>query len=93
LRIYWLNLFEGEIMKQMYRSVSAFALPALLAGLCFAQTTQNKKSYTFHGKIEAVDANDQSLKVKWRGSQGLDGRHDHGLQSRRSVGPQQREAR
>ena len=42
-------------MKLMYRSVSAFALSVLLAGLCFAQRTQNKKSYTFHGKVEAVD--------------------------------------
>lgn len=48
-------------MKLMYRSVSAFTLSVLLAGLCFAQGTQNKKSYTFHGKVEAV--NDNSLKV------------------------------
>jgi hypothetical protein len=49
-------------MKLMYGSVSAFTLSVLLAGLCFLQTTQ-KKSYTFHGKVEAVDANDKSLKV------------------------------
>jgi Cu/Ag efflux protein CusF len=61
LRIYWLNLFGGY-MKQIYRSVSAFILSVPLAG-CGAQTTQNKKSYTFHGKVEAVDANDTSLKV------------------------------
>jgi Cu/Ag efflux protein CusF len=50
-------------MKLAYRSVSAFTLCVLVAGLCFAQTAQNKKSYTFHGKVEAVDANDKSLKV------------------------------
>src|SRR5690348_3249660 len=50
-------------MKQMCRPIFAFTLSVLLAGLSFAQTTQNKKSYTFHGKVEAVDANDKSLKV------------------------------
>jgi len=50
-------------MKLMYRSVFAFTLSVLVAALCFAQTTENKKSYTFHGKVEAVDANDKSVKV------------------------------
>ena len=65
-------------MKLMYRSVSALALSVLLAGLCFAQATQNKKSYTFLGKVEAVDANDKSLKVNgqevkgWMGAMTMD---------------------
>lgn len=65
-------------MKLMYRSVSALALSVLLAGLCSAQATQNKKSYTFHGKVEAVDANDKSLKVNgeevkgWMGAMTMD---------------------
>jgi len=50
-------------MKQVYRSLRALALLALLAGICFAQSTQDKKSYTFHGKVEAVDTNGKSLKV------------------------------
>jgi hypothetical protein len=29
----------------------------------FAQSTQDKKSYTFHGEVEAVDADGKSLKV------------------------------
>jgi Cu/Ag efflux protein CusF len=50
-------------MKQTYRFVTVFALSVLLAGICCGQATQDKKSYTFHGKVEAVDANGKSLKV------------------------------
>jgi protein SCO1 len=50
-------------MKQTYRFVTVLALSVLLAGICCAQATQDKKSYTFHGKVEAVDANSKSLKV------------------------------
>src|SRR5215469_12199259 len=50
-------------MKQVYRSLRALALSALLVGICFAQSTQDKKSYMFHGKVEAVDADGKSLKV------------------------------
>ena len=50
-------------MKPVCRSLRALALLAL-AGICFAQSNQDKKSYTFHGKVEAVDATGKSLKVK-----------------------------
>jgi Cu/Ag efflux protein CusF len=50
-------------MKLVYRYVSVLAAAILLAGLCFAQGGAGKKSYTFHGKVEAVDVNDKSVKV------------------------------
>lgn len=50
-------------MKHVNRLLRALALSALLAGICFGQATQGKKSYTFHGKVEAVDANGKRLKV------------------------------
>ena len=50
-------------MKQLYRFLSAVAISALLAAACYAQGASDKKSFTFHGKVEAVDQNAQSLKV------------------------------
>jgi Cu/Ag efflux protein CusF len=50
-------------LKQIYRSVTVLSLLVLLAGASFAQSTQDKKSYTFHGKVEAVDADGKSIKV------------------------------
>ena len=50
-------------MKLVYRSLTVLALLVLLGGASFAQGTQDKKAYTFHGKVEAVDANGKSLKV------------------------------
>jgi protein SCO1 len=52
-------------MKQVYRSValSTLSFLVLFSGTCLAQGTQVKKSYTFHGKIESVDASGKSLKV------------------------------
>jgi len=47
-------------MNQVYRSV---AVLIVLVGICFGQATQDKNSYTFHGKVEAVDANGKGLKV------------------------------
>ena len=47
-------------MKQMYKSITVFTL---LAGICLGQAAPAKKSYTFHGKVEAIDANVKSLKV------------------------------
>jgi Cu/Ag efflux protein CusF len=49
-------------MKPTYR-IAVLAMAVLLAGNCFAQTDAQKKSYTFHGKIEAVDESTKSMKV------------------------------
>lgn len=50
-------------MKHVYRFIAAAAFSALLTGICLGQATQDKKSYTFHGKVEAVDDKTKSLKV------------------------------
>jgi len=50
-------------MKSMYRYVTFLAAAILFAGVGFAQGDAGKKSYMFHGKIEAVDENARSLKV------------------------------
>jgi Cu/Ag efflux protein CusF len=54
------RLFE---MKRVPRLITAFSLAVFMAGVCFAQTAPEKKSYTFHGKVEAVDESAKSLKV------------------------------
>jgi len=46
-------------MKQICLWMAAL----LLAAGCLAQTTPAKKPHTFHGKVQAVDANAQSLTV------------------------------
>jgi Cu/Ag efflux protein CusF len=43
-------------MKLLHRLTTVFALGLLLALLSFAQAPAGKKSYTFHGKVEAVSA-------------------------------------
>jgi Cu/Ag efflux protein CusF len=49
-----------ELMKRIWGITTLAAI--LLAGSCFAQT-EGKKSYTFHGKVEAVDESAKSMKV------------------------------
>ena len=50
-------------MKFVYRFVILLAACVVLAGSSFGQAVPGKKSYTFHGKVEAVDASTKSLKV------------------------------
>jgi Cu/Ag efflux protein CusF len=50
-------------MKQMYRYVALLTASFLLAAASYAQATSNKKSYVFHGKVEAVDEHGKNLKV------------------------------
>jgi Cu/Ag efflux protein CusF len=47
----------------MNRLVSFLAAILLLAVASFGQATSSKKSYTFHGKVEAVDESSKSMKV------------------------------
>ena len=50
----------------------------LLVGTCLAQGGGTKKSYTFHGKVEAVDEGSKSMKVNgeevkgWMGAMTMD---------------------
>jgi Cu/Ag efflux protein CusF len=50
-------------MKKVYRVFTLFAVAALINAVCLAQSAPNKKTYTFHGKVESVDASGQSLRV------------------------------
>ena len=50
-------------MKQLRRSIAVFSVVLMFTVVCFGQAAQSKKTYTFHGKVEAVDNNTKSLKV------------------------------
>lgn len=50
-------------MKQMHRSIAIVTMVLLFAAACFGQAAPSKKTYTFHGKVEAVDGNAKSLTV------------------------------
>jgi Cu/Ag efflux protein CusF len=43
-------------MKRLYRLAAVLGLALLMAAACLGQATPAKKSYTFHGKVEAVSA-------------------------------------
>jgi len=50
-------------MKRLHRVTGIGALVLWMATVCLGQATQAKKSYTFHGKVEAVNESTKSLKV------------------------------
>ena len=51
-------------MKRGYQSVAAMAAVLLLAdSVCPGQAASDKKSYTFHGKVEVVDEGQKTLEV------------------------------
>jgi Cu/Ag efflux protein CusF len=50
-------------MKHVYKLAIAAVICVLFTGPCLGQAAPEKKSYTFHGKVEAVDENTKSLKV------------------------------
>jgi protein SCO1/2 len=41
-------------MKRLHRLITVLGLALLIAAACFGQAPAGKKSYTFHGKVEAV---------------------------------------
>jgi len=45
------------------RLMTVFALAVFAATICLGQAAPAKKSYTFHGRVEAVDESGKSLKV------------------------------
>ena len=50
-------------MKPVHRWIIVSAAALLMAAVCPGQTAPGKKTYTFHGKVEAVSESDKSLKV------------------------------
>jgi Cu/Ag efflux protein CusF len=56
------NLFEVP-MKPAYSFISIMAAVLLLTAACCGQASPGKKSYKFHGKVEAVDESGKTLKV------------------------------
>ena len=55
----------------------------LLAAVCFGQAPSGKKEYMFHGKVEAVNKGDKSLRVNgekvegWMGAMTMDYKIDN----------------
>lgn len=47
----------------MQRLFTVLALAVFAVAICLGQAAAAKKSYTFHGKIEAIDESAKSLKV------------------------------
>jgi protein SCO1 len=45
------------------RLITGLALTVVMAAITLGQTAPAKKSYKFHGKVEAVDESGKSLKV------------------------------
>lgn len=50
-------------MKKVSRFILVSAVALLMAALCLGQASSGKKEYTFHGKVEAVDKSDKSIRV------------------------------
>jgi protein SCO1 len=65
-------------MKRIYPFLAVLSLLPLLAAMSFGQAAPGKKSFTFHGKVEAVDDGSKSLKVNgeevkgWMGAMTMD---------------------
>jgi Cu/Ag efflux protein CusF len=52
-----------ETMKYFGRTILVLVISIVAAGLCFAQNTSGKKSYTFHGKVVSVDKSNNMLRI------------------------------
>ena len=50
-------------MKRVHRLVAVLAAALLMDMVCLGQAAPEKKSYTFHGKVEVVDASENTLQV------------------------------
>jgi len=65
-------------MKRIIRLISVLTAAWVIAALCLGQASPGKKSYTFHGKVEAVNKSDKSLTVNgekvdgWMGAMTMD---------------------
>ncbi len=54
------RLFAASRVAQL---ITVVALAVFTAAVSMGQTASAKKSYTFHGKVEAIDVNAKSLKT------------------------------
>ncbi len=65
-------------MNRIHRSILVFSAILLLAAVYLGQAASDKKSHTFHGKVEAVNKSDKSLTVNgekvegWMGAMTMD---------------------
>jgi Cu/Ag efflux protein CusF len=50
-------------MKPVHRWIAVCTAALLIAAVCLGQAAPEKKSYTFHGKVEVVNQSDNSLQV------------------------------
>ena len=50
-------------MKQLRRSIAVFSMVMIFAAVCFGQAAPGKKTYSFHGKVEAVNDSAGSLTI------------------------------
>jgi Cu/Ag efflux protein CusF len=50
-------------MTQAHNWIIVSVAALFLAAVCLGQSTPAKKSYTFHGKVEAVNESAKSIKV------------------------------
>jgi Cu/Ag efflux protein CusF len=51
------------MMKPIHRWITVCTAALLIAAVCLGQAAPEKKSYTFHGKVEVVNESDNSLQV------------------------------
>lgn len=69
-------------MRRIFRLISILAACVIFTAAAFAQSTA-KKSYTFHGKVESVHKDSQSLTVNgekvdgWMGAMTMDYKVDN----------------
>jgi Cu/Ag efflux protein CusF len=57
------RLKEKRRITFMQRLFTVFALAVFAVAICLGQAAPAKKSYTFHGKVQAVDESAKTLKV------------------------------
>jgi protein SCO1/2 len=57
-------------MKLVNRWIALLAVTVFLAACCLGQSAPSKKSYTFRGKVEAVDEGAKSLRVNGENVEG-----------------------
>ena len=65
-------------MRTAKLGIAALSVALVMAVNCLCQTSSGKKSYTFHGKVEAIDKKGKSLTVDgenvegWMGAMTMD---------------------
>jgi Cu/Ag efflux protein CusF len=50
-------------MKPVHRWITVCTAALLMAAVCLGQAAPEKKSYTFHGKVEVVNEGENTLQV------------------------------